>query len=53
MKKADLNTRKLVKAIYLMSLVEVLNHRLVMKKLDSLMIKNYMHLCSTKYNPPS
>ena len=53
MKKANPNTRKLVKAIYLMSLAEVLNHRLVMRKLDKLMIKNCIHLCNTKYNPPS
>ena len=53
LKKADPNTRKLVNIIYLMSLAEVLNHRLVMQKLDSLMIKNYIASCSTKYNPPS
>lgn len=53
MKKADPNTRKLVKIIYLMSLAEVLNHKLVMQKLDSLMVKNCMLLCDTKYNPPS
>ena len=52
-KKVNLNTKKLVKAIYLLSLAEVLHKRIVMQKIDSLIIKNYFNLCKSKYNPPS
>lgn len=47
------NTQKFVKAIYLISLADILNRRLVMQKLDSLLIKNCIALCCDKYNPPS
>lgn len=44
-KKVNPRTKKIVKAIYLLSLAEVLNKRLVMQKLDSLLVKNAL-----KYN---
>ena len=52
-RKTDPNVKKLVNAIYLLSLSEVLHRRLVMQKLDNLMIKNCIPMCDTKYNPPS
>lgn len=52
-KRASLNTQKLVKTIYLLSLAEVLHKRIVMHKLNDLMVKNCFSLCESKYNPPS
>lgn len=49
----NLNAQKLVKAIYLISLADILNRRLVMQRLDSLLIKNHIHMCGDKYNPSS
>ena len=52
-KKASLRTQKIVRAIYLLSLAEVLSKNLVMKKLDNLLVKNYFAMCNGEYNPPS
>ena len=43
-KRVNLNTERLVKAIYLLSLAEVLHKKTVMQKLNSLMIKNYLNI---------
>jgi hypothetical protein len=52
-KKQSFNTQQIVKAIYLLSLAEVLHKRIVMQKLNDLMVKNHYSLCKSKYNPPS
>lgn len=52
-KKPNLNTQKMAKAIYLLSLAEMLHKRIVMQKLNDLIISNHISLCKSKYNPPS
>jgi len=52
-KRASHSTRKLVKAIYLMSLAEMLHKRLVMQRLNDLIVQNHIYLCDSEYNPPS
>ena len=52
-KKISPKTQKIVKAIYMLSLAEILHKRIVMHKLKDLMIKNCISLCESKYNPPS
>lgn len=52
-KKASHKTKKIVEAIYLMSLADVLNRRLVIEKLNNLLVKNHIDKCDGEYNPPS
>lgn len=51
--KASRKTQKIVQAIYLASLADVLNKRLVMKRLETLLVKNHINKCGSEYNPPS
>jgi len=52
-KQASPNVKKIVEAIYILSLAEMLHRRLVMQKLENLLVKNCIPMCDSKYNPPS
>lgn len=51
-KRTNPNVKEIVEAIYLLSLAEILHRRLVMQKLEDLLVKNCIPMCESKYNPP-
>jgi len=51
-KQVNPNVKKLVEAVYLLSLAEMLHRRLVMQKMENLLIENCIPMCQSKYNPP-
>jgi len=46
-RKANLNVKKFIEAIYLLSLAEILNRRLVKQRLDHFRIKEHIKMCDS------